>query len=154
MKILSWANVGVTVMCLAFSPRGAADAEIICDGAPNSVGAGAGIRWAGALQLAQGSIRVEGLPAFTNGMMLYGLSPDSTPFGNGTSCIGGPRWILARKASDGQGRVQLDISAEGEADDVLWLAQFDTWFFQYWYRDAAAGGSAHNLSAAMRVTYQ
>jgi hypothetical protein len=33
------------------------------------------------------------------------------------------------------------------------VAVGDTWFFQYWYRDVAAGASGFNLSNGLAVTF-
>jgi hypothetical protein len=140
-------------------PAGA-DASKICDGAPNSVGPGATMRWAGPFQPTQGELRVDGLPAGTMGMFLYSYSRANMPFGDGTLCIGIPVWVLARKASDASGQVRLDIAQEGEDEDVRWLDfawrayGLETWLFQYWYRDRAAGGAGNNLSDAIRVSFE
>ena len=136
------------------------DASKICDGAPNSVGPGATLRWSGSFQPGEGELRVDGLPPHAMGMVLYSYNADNLPFGNGTLCVGAPPWIMARVRSDAAGQVRLDISAQGEDEDVRWIEfawrtyGYDTWYFQHWYRDGAAGGAQHNLSDAIRVSFE
>jgi hypothetical protein len=148
------------LVLLGWSIPAGADASKICDGAPNSVGPGATMRWAGTFQPENGELRVDGLPAGTMGMVLYSYTPTNVPFGNGTLCIGVPVWVLARTQSDASGQVRFDINEEGENEDVRWLEfawrayGLDTWFFQYWYRDGAGGGAGNNLSDAIRVTFE
>ncbi len=132
----------------------AADATVICDGAPNSVGPGAALRWAGAYAPEGGQLRVSGLPPSQPGWMLYGLYTDDVPFGNGQLCIGGAKWIMARTTSDVQGRVRLDIESQAEEEDFRWLHYYGTWYMQYLYRDPLAGGAAFNLSDALQVSWE
>ena len=147
-------------LLLVWSLPAEADASKICDGAPNSAGPGATLRWAGAFQPSEGELRVDGLPPNVLGMTLYSYGATNLPFGNGTLCVGEPQWILARTRSDAAGQVRLDIAGQGEIEDVRWLDfawrtyGLDTWFFQYWYRDGAGGGAQHNLSDAIRVTFE
>jgi len=135
--------------------RVAADVTRICTGSPNSVSpGGARLRWSGAFRPIGGRLDASELPADQMGMVLYGLFPDDAPFADGRICIGGARWIMARVASDRSGHMSLDIAREGEREDVHWLFSANTWFFQYWYRDPAAGGAGSNLTDAIRVAWE
>lgn len=148
------------LVLLAWSLPAGADASKICDGAPNSAGPGATLRWSGEFRPDAGELRVAGLPPNVLGMTLYSYGPNNLPFGNGVLCVGEPQWILARSRSDAAGQVHLDIAEQGENEDVRWLEfawrsyGLDTWYFQYWYRDGAGGGAQHNLSDAIRVTFE
>jgi hypothetical protein len=144
-------------LSLALSSLAVADATLNCDGAPNSVGSGAVLRWVGDFDPYEGALRVEGLPAGQAGMMLYSLGGDQVPWGNGTLCLGGgPKWILARAASDSAGELYLDLAADGDQDDLRWLEHNEqlTWFFQYAYRDPAAGGTGFNTSSGLEVRFE
>lgn len=134
-----------------------ASAVSYCVGAPNSTGVGAHIAWSGPLTThgpQSGSLVVRHCPANSFGMFLYGLSRAQTPFGDGFACIGGPNWVLARKAASANGTVALNIHQEGEDEDLRWLNyMYDSiWNFQYMYRDPAGpGGTGFNLSDAIEV---
>lgn len=129
-----------------------AQVETTCPTSPNSVGAGAVLRWEGPTNLGAGRMVVAGLPLNAMGVFVYGRAGDATPFGDGLACIGGPRWVLARKRAR-LGAVSLDVAAEGELEDVRWIQQNvgQPIHFQYLYRDPRGHGARFNLSNGIRV---
>jgi hypothetical protein len=134
-----------------------ADAQRFCTGEPNSVGPGASIRWAGPYDPDGGHLMVEGCPPGAFGTFLYGIGAQDVPFGDGRLCVGYPAYILARARTDAQGRASLDISADGETEDLRWLeyAHDMTWYFQFGYRDLnGPGGTGFNLTDALEVVFE
>jgi hypothetical protein len=131
-----------------------------CISAPNSVGNGAHICWAGAVTTHgphPGSLVVRGCPASSFGMFIYGQNQAQTPFGDGFHCIGGANWILARKYTAPNGAVTLNVRHEGEPEDLRWLEYhyFEAWYFQYLYRDVnGPGGTGFNLTDGLEVHFE
>ena len=147
-------TLATAVAALALSLSAHADAQSYCAGAPNSVGSGATIRWQGPFLPETGGLIAEGLPRYASGIFVYGRGADQTPFGNGFNCIGGARWILARKPAT-NGVSQIKIGAEGEAEDLRFINQNLglPHYFQYLYRDPAAGGAGFNATNGVRVVF-
>jgi len=133
-----------------------ADASLVCRGDANSVGPGASLRWNGAFNTADGTIVADGMPANTAGFVIYGFGQTNTPLGDGTLCVSGVNWILARKGTDASGKMSLDVDAEGDFDDLIWLdwPGNDEFVFQYMYRDPSGGPAGFNLSSAVRVSWE
>jgi len=145
------------LLSLALSSLAVADATLHCDGAPNSAGSGAVLRWVGDFDPYEGALRVEGLPAGQTGIMLYSLGSDQVPWGDGTLCLdGNVAWILARAVSDSAGELYLDLATDGEQEDLRWLEHHEqlTWYFQYAYRDPAPGGMGFNTSSSLEVRFE
>ena len=145
-----------TALLLTLSALAAADATLTCEGAPNSTGRGAVLRWTGGFDPYEGGLRVEGLPASQPGFVLYSMGESQVPWGDGDLCLSGPIWILARVVSDPAGLLRLDLATDGDEEDLRWLDYMDqqTWYFQYAYRDPAAAGTGFNLSSALAVTFE
>jgi hypothetical protein len=125
-----------------------------CLTSPNTVGPGALIGWQGSSSVAANDLvlRATGTPPFANGFFFYGLgSAAPTPVGNGWGCVQGPfvRMLpmTAASASGVNTRV-FDVNAPPSI-----AAPGVELFFQYWYRNAAAGGAGFNASDALRVRF-
>ncbi len=132
-----------------------------CSTSPNSVGGGAVISHSGSTSIAANDFVLHvdaGVPSVP-GLVFYGATQASTPLGNGTLCI----------SSSGSGTFRLNpaifSNAFGESTRALDLTAFpanagpgkisagETWNFQFWYRDAAAGGAGFNLSDALSAPF-
>jgi hypothetical protein len=125
-----------------------------CSTSPNSVGPGALIGWQGTSSVAANDLvlRVTGTPPFASGFFFYGLgSADPIPVGNGWGCVQGPfvRLLPMTMASAGGVNTRtFDVNAP-----PFVAAPNVELYFQYWYRNAAAGGAGFNASDALRVRF-
>lgn len=141
---------------LATSSR--ASITSFCTTSPNSVGPGAHLQWLGQPNVQFGAMLVQGLPPHAFGTFLYSDSQIApTPFGDGSLCVGVPRWNLARRTSDAQGNITLRIWNGAENEDLQWLTypgtQGFTWSFQFLYRDLGPGGHAFNTSDGVAIEF-
>jgi hypothetical protein len=147
-------------LILTLSATARASTSTYCLGAPNSVGSGAHISWAGPVATHgphTGSLVVRGCPANTYGVFIYGQSAHQTTFGDGFSCIGGANWRLARKYTASNGTVTLNVQQEGEPEDLRWINYhyYEGWYFQYFYRDLGGpGGTGFNLTDGLEVHFE
>jgi hypothetical protein len=159
--IRSWLRSPV-LPALIFTLSATARASTVsyCLSAPNSVGSGAHISWAGPVTTHgphSGSLIVRGCPANAYGVFIYGQYRDRTLFGDGYSCIGGANWRLARKYTAADGTVTLNVRQEGEPEDLRWLNYHyhEAWYFQYLYRDVGGpGGTGLNLTDGLEVHFE
>jgi hypothetical protein len=125
-----------------------------CIPLPNSTGAPALISLQGlpSLSLNNATLRCEQLPPTTTGLFFHGtnsLSP-GTPFGNGRLCVtGGVRRLPLVQAVAGVVTQPQDFSGTAYAGIQAGTVRF----FQFWYRNTAAGGAGFNLSDGLRVTF-
>lgn len=142
-------------LCTALALAGSASADVTsyCAGGVNSTGQAASIAWSGPVNPFQGVLEVSGLPADAVGLFVYGQGQQQTPFGAGFQCTF-PSFILARSAGTPAGTLALDISLEGEDEDVRWLTSglLGGANFQYLYRDQASG--TFNSTDALAVVFE
>jgi|GEM_PF-1318902 hypothetical protein len=132
-----------------------------CSTSPNSLGAGALMGFGGTASVASNnlSLSVSAASAIQPGLFFYGPGQIQAPFGDGFRCVGagglgvfrlGPP-VVSDAAGNGQ-RV-LDLNAAPANSGPGLIQAGDTWNFQFWYRDPAAGGSGFNLSDGLSVTF-
>lgn len=135
----------------------------VCDGAPNSAGAGATLAMLGSASIAQNDLRlaVDDLPQNSLGYFLTSRSAFTlvNPGGaQGNLCIASlemGRYANQVLDSGATGRVEMavDLTAIPLAG-VLVLGQGnEVWYWQYWYRDQNPT-STSNFSAARGLTLQ
>ena len=139
--------------------QGLCDPDIYCIASANSAGNGAFISPGGTSSLSAADLSFDcyGLPSNQYGIFYYGAAQSSAPFGNGVRCVsagGVGTFRLPVLLSDTFGSVSyaLDFSAPPISSGAGALTVGSTWYFQYWYRDPAAGGASFNLSDAASVT--
>ena len=88
-------------------------------------------------------------------MFYFGGSQVQLPFGNGTRCVG----------NSGSGVFRLPVTYANAYGNVEHPVDFlngpaaviqagDTWYFQSWYRDPAAGGAFFDLTDGLAITFQ
>ena len=114
---------------------------------------GATISASGSASLADNDLTLTatGVPADKNGIFIYSMTQQSTPFGQGTRCVGPSLTVrLQPLTSSGPGGVltaPVDYGALAPAGTIL---AGDTWNFQAWFR---AGGGTFDLSDAVSITF-
>lgn len=125
-----------------------------CVLSPNSAGSGAVIAGSGSLSVAANNFTLSAfnMPVSTLGLFFYSQTQAQIPFGNGTRCIGGAITRLAITPANSFGFVfyPLDFNAL-VAPGVISGGQ--EWNFQFWFRDAQAGGSNFNLTNGLHVRF-
>ena len=126
-----------------------------CVTSPNSVGSGALIGWSGSASVSANDLELiaGGCPPGKPAIFFYGPQQTQVAFGNGTLCVTGGAFRLPVTQVDPMGVAThaLDITDPPNPDGQI--SSGDTWNFQCWYRDPAAGGSGYNLSDALEVTF-
>lgn len=126
-----------------------------CTAGPNSSGAVATLEARGSLRASDDALFLDatGLPATTQGLLVYGPALGRQPLGNGNLCIdpvGGLQRGHEVVVSNAAGRVLVDVDLGVGAFDV---SGDDTLHFQLWFRDPAGGGAGFDLSSALSVTF-
>ena len=119
-----------------------------CTGAPNSTGSGGVISAIGQQSLAANdlTLHVSDLPD-QPGVFFYGTSPDSAPFGDGFRCVGFP--VVRRNPP-----VPVSGGSASKAVDIPSAAiGIGPHYFQFWYRDPAAGASGFNLTNGLEILF-
>ena len=96
------------------------------------------------------------LPPSQFGVFFSGAEEQVTPFGDGVRCVKTPIYRLkppiARTAS-GLVLRALDFGLPPLNAGASQISAGQTWRFQFWYRDPAAGGSGFNLTDGLEVTF-
>jgi hypothetical protein len=93
------------------------------------------------------------LPPNKTGLFFYGQNQTAqAPFGNGFRCIGNPLFRMPATTSDFAGDIQfmLDMNSLPPGGQIHYA---QTWNFQCWYRDPAAGGANYNASNGLSVQF-
>ena len=127
--------------------RGCSAGQSYCTTSPNSAGAGALllISGTGSLFANDMAATVVGLPGSQPGLLYFGTQAAAAPFGDGTRCAGGTLVRLPPAfPTSGFLTIPLDVQALG-------IPAGTSRYFQFWYRDPAAGNSGFNLSDAFEM---
>lgn len=123
-----------------------------CIGAPNSVGPGALMAWQGTPNISTNNFEIiaVGCPVNTSGLFFYGNGQTQATFGNGFRCVSGSLYRFGRTTTDflGDARQLIDYPTAPAP-----ISAGQTWNFQFWYRNAAAGGAGFNLSNGLSVVF-
>ena len=132
--------------------------ETYCVAAANSTGQPAAIGASGSTSLNANdlTLSVSGAPPLQVGLFFYGADEDFAIFGDGNLCVAAPfARIVPVITIDGTGSasVLLDLSDDPFTVGVNTVAAFETWRFQFWYRDPNAGMAGFNFSDALAVTF-
>ena len=102
------------------------------------------------------TISVSSAPPFQSGLFFHGADEDFTIFGDGALCVSGPfaRVLpVIATAGTGSASVLLDLFDDPFTVGPDIVAPFETWRFQFWYRDAIGGPPGLNLSDGLAVTF-
>jgi hypothetical protein len=127
-----------------------------CVAAPNSFSpSGAPISSLGSQSVSTNNFTLfaASVPPDKTGLFFYGQNAVSpVPFGNGFRCIGNPFFRLPATTANTFGDLSytMDMTALPPGGQISYA---QTWNFQAWYRDPAAGGANYNSSDALSVTF-
>ena len=82
------------------------------------------------------------------GLVFFGDTAVSLPFGNGLRCVGGTiQRLMLTEGESHELRVPFAPLAEG-------IPAGQTRYLQAWFRDPAAGGAGYNLSDAIEINFR
>ena len=126
-----------------------------CTAAPNSVNAsGAQMSYSGSVSvtLNDGVLMASGLPANVLNLFFFGQNQAFAPFGNGFRCIAAPFYRLPAVHANlfGDTSFNLDLNTLPQG---IQIHAGESWNFENWYRDPAAGGANYNGSNGLNVVY-
>ncbi|MFT4542261.1 MAG: hypothetical protein ACI841_005362 [Planctomycetota bacterium] len=127
-----------------------------CQASPNSAGSGAFMNSLGTTSVSANNFVVNANSAAVSqvGIFYYGTNATEAPFGDGYRCVAGSTYrlpILQTGFPFGDVTYPIDLSAPPQASGQI--SAGSTWFFQFWFRDPAAGGTGHNLSNGLEATF-
>lgn len=129
-----------------------------CQSSINSAGTSALISSSGSASVTANDLvlHVTGAVAMQMGLFYYGSSQIQVAFGDGFRCVGGTtaRFNPALM-SDASGDVArwVDCTQPPAGSGPTQILPGSTWYFQYWYRDVAAGGAGFNLTDGLGVSF-
>jgi hypothetical protein len=92
------------------------------------------------------------LPPSKLGLFFFGQNQTLVPFGNGWRCVGSPLHRLPTTTSNLFGDLVWPLNLNALPSGVQ-IHAGETWYFQAWYRDPAAGGANFNASDALQVPW-
>lgn len=127
-----------------------------CVASPNSTGQAASISSEGSGYVPKNDyvLTAAGCPANQLGIFVMGTGQASTPFGNGVLCVGGGVLRLLPPVSTGaSGSCALALDFTHASSSASQIDAGETWNFQFWFRDVAAGGAGFNLSNGLSATF-
>ncbi len=139
---------------LHYQVVGAPAVTSTCTTSPNSAGPGAWLEASGTTSLLAGDLvlSVFACPPNRPGIFFFGTNPVQIPFGNGVRCVGGATLRLPPRFTDLFGDAEQPFGPANHPPGSA-LAPGDLRYFQFWYRDPAAGGAGYNLSDALAVRF-
>jgi hypothetical protein len=168
---LAWSNLGpqsVSTRLMVLSSNGAFP-QPFCDvydldfaitlGQPfcavrrNSTGDAARLDASGSTTPGSGvlNLSVGPLPPNRTGLVIMSRGEIvATPFGNGYLCLSAP---IQRHPVTTTGAGTMNVTLDWTGASAA-IALGDTWSFQAWYRDPAAGGAGTNTSEGLRLEFQ
>jgi len=115
----------------------------VCQSNPTSVGPGASIQYKG--EIAPGIHRISAQPVPDQfGIFFHGATQIRVPFGFGFLCTGGGLVRILPPVMAVANRAEVVVSIPPGLGLRYW---------QYWFRDPAAGGPAFNTSNALCCTF-
>ena len=128
-----------------------------CTGAPNSVGAGATLSMTGSTSHAANDLVLVASGAVPGafGVFFYGEAQSQVPFGDGFRCVESPLYLFmpgVQADASGTATYAVDFGIPPASSGPGAIAPCSTLYFQYWYRDPAAGGAGFNLSDGLEIT--
>jgi hypothetical protein len=137
---------GLTIQCPAPSNY--------CVTSPNSVGPGATMAFGGTNDISNNNLVLYafGGPPNKSGIFFYGQGQTNVAFGNGRRCVSNPFYRLPLVTSNSFGDFQFNLNLNSlPAGGQIHAGQ--TWNFQCYYRDPAAGGALFNASDGLSVPW-
>lgn len=130
--------------------------SVFCNSTPNSTGLEAQLQSAGSNSVSANNfiLVASNCPPTEPGLFVYSASSASVPFFNGVRCVAQPFIrILPIVVSNGSGVATTVLDLANPPSPSGQIQPLETWYFQYWFRDSAGGGSQVNTSSGLAVTF-
>lgn len=126
---------------------------IACFGAVNSTGSATTLGTQGLPSVFTNDFALDAqfAPPGTNGTFFFGTALASVPFGDGVRCAGGSLFRFGNVTVDASGNASRALDLTTFPGSTI-AAGGERWF-QFAYRDLAAGGAGFNASMTQRVTF-
>ncbi|QDV04944.1 hypothetical protein Poly30_04390 [Planctomycetes bacterium Poly30] len=138
--------------------------DLVCVGTPNSTGFGGTLSASGSPVVTSNSLALEVAccPAGVLGLVLtsssYGGQVQTVSLGEGSLCIANfrlARFPVLMTDQNGAATQVVDLTAiPTNLFGATAALPGDTFYFQYWHRDAAVGAPTSNLSSALSVLFE
>jgi ComEC/Rec2-related protein len=126
-----------------------------CVTSPNSADpSGATMGWSGTNFVSSNNfvLLAFGCPPDKTAIFFYGQGQTNLPYGNGRRCVAAPLFRLPVITSDLFGDLQLSLNLNALPPGGP-ITAGQTWNFQAYYRDPAAGGAMFNATDGLRVLW-
>ena len=132
--------------------------KVYCPISANSVGDGARIGNEGTASIAANDLTLTatGAPPSVFGLFFYGADRTQTPFGEGLMCVAPEiQRLQPVLLTDGSGATSLSLDLTAFPFDAgpFAISPYETWNFQFWYRDIDGGPDGFNLSDGLSVSF-
>ena len=128
-----------------------------CTSRPNSTGHAAVLTCTGDLGVCHDRTCLTAMfvPSGGVGMFLYGSAPGRIPMFDGLLCIDpANKGLLRLGAVVSDNRMCADLQLRFDSLPANGrITAGSTWYFQYYFRDAAAGGAGANFSDGLKITF-
>ncbi len=129
-----------------------------CDATVNSTGESARFSWSGSVHLEDENLALyaERCPPGQFGLFFYGATPTQVPFFDGVLCVQSPHFRLKPPVqidASGTAAKPIDFHNPPAGSGPGKILVGSTWYFQFWFRDPAAGASGANTSDGLRVVF-
>ncbi len=129
-----------------------------CTPTNNSTGGASSLVSTGSLSISDNTFVLQstGNPPTVPGLFFYGPGQVNSPLGDGIRCVG-PNIFRQQPPvvtdTFGIGIKNVDFTTAPENAGPSQILPGSTWYFQFWYRDVAAGGAGSNLSNGLAVSF-
>jgi len=128
-----------------------------CTSRPNSTGHAAVLTCTGDLRVCHDRTCLTAMfvPSGGVGMFLYGSKPGRIPMFDGLLCVDpANKGLLRLGAAVADSRMCAELQLRFDSLPAHGqITAGSTWFFQYYFRDAAAGGAGANFSDGLKITF-
>lgn len=130
-----------------------------CAAGNNSTGTFAKTGWNGTSSILSNDLELTcfDLPTGENGLFIQSPDTDTILVGNGLLCLGNSTlgfFIRHGVVNSGPaGAVTYALDNTAPPIPQAQVAAGETWYFQFWFRDNAAGGAGFNFSDGLSVTF-
>ena len=102
------------------------------------------------------TLTVSSTPALQFGLFFYGGDEDFFFVGDGAICVKPPLnrvYPVIITDGGGMGSLALDLGSPPFSAGGGQIAPFETWHFQFWFRDPPGGPAGFNFSDGLAVTF-
>lgn len=128
---------------------------VFCSSTPNSTGSIGQTYASGSASVATNNLHLvaHDLPPSTSGLFIYGDAMGNTPFGGGVLCVSGQAGFFPAQRTSPDGLAELALDSLNLPFGTPPIVMGTSRFFQYLFRDPAAGPSQTNSTSGLEVQF-